>query len=114
MSNVLRFRRRGASKEVIDKLVNLGYLNRPMRHNAGAIENALARLQDDLCRSQVISRSAQLENSDDRNQTGLRRRCARRIIDGASSSQRLSWSSRCFAPNVAIDEVEQSAASLSR
>jgi hypothetical protein len=31
-----------------------------MRHNAGAIENALAQLQDDLCRSQVISESDQL------------------------------------------------------
>jgi hypothetical protein len=31
-----------------------------MRHNAGAIENALARLQDDLCRSQVISESNQM------------------------------------------------------
>jgi hypothetical protein len=60
MSNVLQFRRRGASREVIDKLVELGYLKRAMRHNAGAIEYALAQLQDDLCRSQVISGSYQL------------------------------------------------------
>jgi hypothetical protein len=60
MSNVLQFRRRGASREVIDKLVKLGYLERTMRHNAGATENALARLQNDLCRSQVISESDQL------------------------------------------------------
>jgi transcription elongation GreA/GreB family factor len=59
MSNVLQFRRRGASREVIDKLVELGYLKRAMRHNAGAIENALAQLRDDLCRSQVISESDQ-------------------------------------------------------
>jgi len=62
MNNVLQFRRRGASREVIDKLVKLGYLERTMRHNAGAIENALARLQDDLCRSQAISESDQLDS----------------------------------------------------
>jgi hypothetical protein len=33
-----------------------------MRHNAGAIENALARLQDDPCRSQAISESDQLDS----------------------------------------------------
>jgi hypothetical protein len=54
MSNVLHFRRRSASREVIDKLVKLGYLKRTLRHNAGAIEDALARLEDDLCRSQII------------------------------------------------------------
>ena len=59
MSNLLQFRRRGASREVIDKLVKLGYLKRTLRHNAGAIEDALARLQDDLCRSQIISVSNQ-------------------------------------------------------
>jgi hypothetical protein len=32
-----------------------------MRHNAGAVGNALARLQDDLCRSQAISESDQLD-----------------------------------------------------
>jgi transcription elongation GreA/GreB family factor len=63
MSNVLQFRRRGASREVIDKLVELGYLKRAMRHNTGAIENALTQLQDDLCRSQVISESDQLGSS---------------------------------------------------
>jgi hypothetical protein len=59
MSKVLEFRRRGASREVIDKLIELGYLKRTMRHNGVAIENALARLQEDLCRSQVISESDQ-------------------------------------------------------
>jgi hypothetical protein len=55
MSNVLHFRRRSASREVINNLVKLGYLEQALRRNAGAIEDALARLQDDLCRSQVIS-----------------------------------------------------------
>ena len=55
MSDVIQFRRRGASREVIDKLVKLGYLEQTMRRNAGAVEDALARLQNDLCRSQVIS-----------------------------------------------------------
>lgn len=55
MSNVLQFRRRSASREVINNLVKLGYLEQALRRNAGAIEDALARLQDDLCRSQVIS-----------------------------------------------------------
>jgi hypothetical protein len=59
MSNVLQFRRRGASREVIDRLVKLGYLEQTLRRNAGAIEDALARLQDDLCRSQVICVSNQ-------------------------------------------------------
>ena len=61
MSNVLQFKRRGASREVIDNLVKLGYLERRMRHDAGAIEDALARLQNDLCRSQVICGSDQLD-----------------------------------------------------
>jgi hypothetical protein len=60
MSNVLQFRRRSPSREVIDKLVELGYLKRALRHNASAIENALARLRDDLCHSQVISASDQM------------------------------------------------------
>jgi hypothetical protein len=59
MSDVLQFRRRGASREVVNKLLELGYLTRTMRHRAGAIEDALARLQADLCRSQVISGSDQ-------------------------------------------------------
>jgi hypothetical protein len=61
MTNVLQFRRRGASRQVIDELVKLGYLRRTMRHNAGAVGNALARLQDDLCRSQAISESDELD-----------------------------------------------------
>jgi hypothetical protein len=55
MTNVLQFKRRDASKEVIDNLVRLGYLKQTTRHNADAIEDALVRLQNDLCRSQVIS-----------------------------------------------------------
>jgi hypothetical protein len=55
MSDVLQFRRRGASREVIDKLVKLGYLEQTMRRKAGAVEDALAQLQNDLCHSQVIS-----------------------------------------------------------
>jgi hypothetical protein len=47
MSDVLQFRRRGASREVVNKLLELGYLTRAMRHRAGAIEDALARLQAD-------------------------------------------------------------------
>jgi hypothetical protein len=62
MNNVLKFRRRGASREVIDKFVKLGYLERALRRNAGAIENALARLQEDLCRSRAISESHQLDS----------------------------------------------------
>jgi hypothetical protein len=67
MGEVLPFGRRGASREVIDKLVKLGYLEQTMRRKTGAVEDALARLQNDLCRSQVISRSEQwlLSNSDD-------------------------------------------------
>jgi hypothetical protein len=60
MSNVLEFRRRGASREVISDLVKLGYLKHTLRHNTGAIEDALAQLQNDLCHSQVISGSDQL------------------------------------------------------
>jgi hypothetical protein len=60
MSNVLEFRRRGASREVINNLVKLGYLKQTMRRDAGAIEDALARLQIDLSRSQVISGGDQL------------------------------------------------------
>jgi hypothetical protein len=59
MSNVLQFRRRGASRVVINNLIKLGYLKQTMRHNAGAIEGALTQLQSDLCRSQVIAESDQ-------------------------------------------------------
>jgi hypothetical protein len=62
MSNVLQFRRRGASRAVINNLIKLGYLKQTMRHNAGAIEGALTQLQNDLCRSQVIAESNQLDS----------------------------------------------------
>jgi hypothetical protein len=62
MSNVLQFRRRGASRAVINNLIKLGYLKQTMRHDAGAIEGALTQLQNDLCRSQVIAESDQLDS----------------------------------------------------
>ena len=61
MSDVLQFRRRSASRDVIDNLIKLGYLKQTMPHKADAIEDALARLHHDLCRSQVISGSDQVD-----------------------------------------------------
>jgi hypothetical protein len=68
MSNVLEFRRRGASREVINNLVKLGYLKQTMRRDAGAIEDALARLQIDLLPGHLWGRSTWLlSKSDDEN-----------------------------------------------
>jgi hypothetical protein len=54
VSNMVQFTRPIASIEVVEKLIELGYLKGAMRRNAGAIKDALARLQEDLCRDQTI------------------------------------------------------------
>jgi hypothetical protein len=55
MGIVIQFRRPVASPEVIAKLVELGYLRPTKRHKAGAIENAMERLRQDLHGNGVIS-----------------------------------------------------------
>lgn len=50
--------KRSISAEVIKSLVKLGYLQRNPGRNVGAVEHALARLQDDLCREQTIRGSS--------------------------------------------------------
>jgi hypothetical protein len=57
MNKVVQFARPAASAEVVEKLIKLGYLKGTKRRNAGAIEDALARLQADLCREQTIQDS---------------------------------------------------------
>jgi hypothetical protein len=57
MSNVIQFRRPAASIEVVEKLVELGYLKGNNWRRAGAVEGALARLKNDLCRDQTICAS---------------------------------------------------------
>jgi hypothetical protein len=54
MSNVVQFARPVASVEVVEKLVELGYLKGTKHRNVDAILDALARLQEDLCRAQTI------------------------------------------------------------
>jgi hypothetical protein len=54
VNNVVQFTRPAASIEVVEKLIELGYLKGTKRRNAGAIKDALARLQEDLYRDQSI------------------------------------------------------------
>jgi hypothetical protein len=57
LSNVVKFRRRDPSEQTSAKLVELGYLKPGKRHNAQAVENAVARLRHDLHRKGEISDS---------------------------------------------------------
>ncbi len=63
MGNVVQFRRPLASAAVIAKLVELGYLRHAKHHKVAAIENAIARLKEDLCRDGVICGSDGLRGS---------------------------------------------------
>ena len=62
MGNVVQFKRPVASIEVVEKLIELGYLKGTTRRQAGAIEDALARLKNDLCRDHTIRASDPLSN----------------------------------------------------
>jgi hypothetical protein len=55
MSEVVQFRQRSGSDEVIQKLIKLGYLRQSQRFDDHATGRALAKLQNDLCRDQMIS-----------------------------------------------------------
>ena len=54
MGAVLPFRRRAASRAVIGKLVELGYLRQAKRYNDGVVERALQRLRLALQRDGLI------------------------------------------------------------
>jgi hypothetical protein len=54
MGTVLPFRRRVASRAVIVKLVELGYLRPAKRYNEGVVDHAVERLQRTLQRDGVI------------------------------------------------------------
>ena len=54
MGAVLPFRRRAASRAVIGKLVELGYLRQAKRYNDGVVEHALQRLRLALQRDGLI------------------------------------------------------------
>jgi len=66
MGNIVQFKRSVASIAVVEKLIELGYLKGTKRRQAGAIEDALARLKNDLCRDQTICASDPLPNSTDK------------------------------------------------
>ena len=55
MSIVVPFKRPIASAGVVEKLIRLGYLKHSKRRDDRAIEDSLARLQQDLCGDQAIS-----------------------------------------------------------
>jgi hypothetical protein len=54
MGTVLPFRRRVASRAVIEKLVELGYLRSAKRFNEGVVDHAVERLKRTLQRDGVI------------------------------------------------------------
>jgi hypothetical protein len=62
VGNIIQFRRPVASHAVIAKLVELGYLQPGKRHNSSAVENALARLKNDLYRDGVVRSSDTLND----------------------------------------------------
>ncbi len=53
MSNMIQLSH-PVTAEVVEKLIELGYLKGTKRQNPGAVNDALARLQQDLCRNQII------------------------------------------------------------
>jgi hypothetical protein len=57
LNNVVQFSGRRVSIEVIENLIRLGYLKGTHRHDAPAVDRAMARLQQDLHRDQTISDS---------------------------------------------------------
>jgi hypothetical protein len=65
MGNVVQFKRPVASIAVVEKLIELGYLKGTKRRQAGAIEDALARLKNDLCRDQTIRASDLPDGTDE-------------------------------------------------
>jgi hypothetical protein len=54
---VVQFARPAISVEVVEKLIKLGYLKGRKQRDVRAIEEALARLQKDLCREKTIQDS---------------------------------------------------------
>jgi hypothetical protein len=54
MGAVIPFRRRAASRAVIAKLIELGYLRPANRYNEGVVEHAVERLGQALQRDGVI------------------------------------------------------------
>ena len=54
MSNVVQFAQAIASRTVVNKLIELGYLKGTKRLNNRAIRDALAKFQYDLCLNQTI------------------------------------------------------------
>jgi hypothetical protein len=61
MSNVIQLVHPVTSAEVVEKLIELGYLKGTKRQNVSSVDDALARLQEDLCRNQTIRTSDQLQ-----------------------------------------------------
>jgi hypothetical protein len=57
MSNVIQLTHPVTSAEVVEKLIELGYLKGTKRQNASAVDDAIARLKEDLCRNQTIRTS---------------------------------------------------------
>lgn len=54
MGDVLPFRRRVASRAVIEKLIQLGYLQRARHYKEGVVEHAVQRLRQVLQRDGVV------------------------------------------------------------
>jgi len=54
VGDILEFKR-PISKEVIKSLIKLGYLERKVGRNKVAIEDALGRLKESLCRDEIIT-----------------------------------------------------------
>ena len=57
MSNVIPLAHPATSAEVVEKLIELGYLKGTNRQSGSAVDDALARLREDLCRNQTIRTS---------------------------------------------------------
>ena len=62
MGDILEFKR-PISKEVIKSLIKLGYLERKVGRNKVAIEDALGRLKESLCRDEIITTKKLRRNS---------------------------------------------------
>jgi len=62
VGDILEFKR-PISKEVIKSLIKLGYLERKVGRNKVAIEDALGRLKESLCRDEIITTKKLRRNS---------------------------------------------------
>jgi hypothetical protein len=72
MNNVIPLTHPVTSSEVVEKLIELGYLKETKRQNSGAVDHALARLKEDLCRNQPSALAIQFNTKGNgRNQSGL-------------------------------------------